>query len=267
MKTLFRSVGKPDMGGEPLPPVFETFARNNIAFRRGEVSMIAGIPGAGKSTLALALALRMQQPTLYVCADTNAHTMAMRIFSMIQGVSQKDAEFVLDKQPDVARERLQSTGHIFWCFDPNPSLEDVSQEVHAFEEMMGEPPALIVIDNLVDMTGGGLEQFSAMQETLQAFKMFARENNAAGVGLHHTKESFQGDPCQPLSATQGMVNQTPAVILTVGQTTNGMLGVAAVKNRYGKADRTGGSPVWLSFNPEYMYIADTRRPDEVQQAQ
>lgn len=256
MKTLFRSVGKADIGGEPLPPVFRTFDKNNISFRRGEVSMIAGIPGAGKSTLALALALRMRQPTLYICADTNAHTMAMRIYSMISGASQKDAEKVLTEQPEVAKQRLQSTGHIFWCFDSNPSLQDLDQEVNAFEEMMGEPPTIIVIDNLIDMTGGGGEQFAAMQETLQAFKMFARENNAALIVLHHTKESYSGDPCQPLSATQGMVNQTPAIILNVGQTTNGMMGVAAVKNRYGKADRTGQSPVWLEFNPEYMYIAD-----------
>lgn len=256
MKTLFRSVGKADLGGEPLPPVFRTFAANNIAFRRGEVSMVAGIPGAGKSTLALALALRMQHPTLYVCADTNAHTMAMRLYSMIQGVSQKEAEKALTEQPETVKQRLALTNHIFWSFEASPSLEDIHHEVLAFEELTGEPPAVIVVDNLVDMTGGGGEQFAAMQETLQALKMFARENNAAVIVLHHTKESYSGEPCQPMSAVQGMVNQTPAVILTVGQTTNGMLGVAAVKNRYGKADRTGGSPVWLQFNPEYMYIAD-----------
>lgn len=259
MKTLFRSVGKSDIGGEPLPPVFKTFAKNNITFRRGEVSMIAAIPGAGKSTLALALALRMQQPTLYVCADTNAHTMAMRIYSMISGVSQNEAERVLTETPDVVKNKLQATGHIFWCFDSSPSLEDLDQEVNAFEEIMGEPPAIIVIDNLIDMTGGGGEQFAAMQETLQAFKMFARENNAALIVLHHTKESYNGDPCQPMSAVQGMVSQTPAMILTIGQTTNGMMGVAAVKNRYGRADRTGMTPVWLSFNPEFMYIADLKQ--------
>jgi hypothetical protein len=56
-----------------------------------------------------------------------------------------------------------------------------------------------------------------------------------------------------------MVSQTPAMILTIGQTTNGMMGVAAVKNRYGRADRTGMTPVWLSFNPEFMYIADLKQ--------
>lgn len=256
MRTLHRNVGKQDMGGEPLPPVFRTFAQNSIQFRRGEVSMIAGIPGAGKSTLALALALRMKAPTLYVCADTNAHTMAMRLYSMIAGVSQKEAEEALNGDIDKARERLSLTGHIYWCFDSSPSLDDVQEEVAAFEELEGEPPALIVIDNLVDMTGGGIDSHAAMQETLQAFKAFARENNAAVIVLHHTKESYVGSPCQPMSAVQGMVNQTPALILTVGQASGGMFGVASVKNRYGRADNSGMSPVWLQWNPEFMFIAD-----------
>ena len=78
MRTLVRSVGRKDIGGEPLPSVFKTFESNKIIFRRAEVSMLAGTPGVGKSTLALALALNMKVPSLYISADTNAHTMAMR---------------------------------------------------------------------------------------------------------------------------------------------------------------------------------------------
>jgi ABC-type nitrate/sulfonate/bicarbonate transport system ATPase subunit len=62
MRTLARAVGGKDMGGEPLPSVFRTFDINKIVIRRSEVSMIAGTPGAGKSTLALAIALRAKVP-------------------------------------------------------------------------------------------------------------------------------------------------------------------------------------------------------------
>jgi hypothetical protein len=37
-----------------------------------------------------------------------------------------------------------------------------------------------------------------------------------------------------------------------------MMGVAPVKNRYGKANASGNEPVYLSFNPEFMYLADPR---------
>lgn len=256
MKTLHRSVGKPDLGGESLPTVFTSFASHDITIRRAEVSIIAGIPGAGKSTLALAMALRMKVPTLYVCADTNAHTMAMRLYSMIAGVTQKEADKIIAADPESARTVLAKTKHIYWVFDANPHLKDIDEEMNAFEELTGEMPALVVIDNLIDTTGGGGIEFAAMIDTLQTFKLFARESNSAFLVLHHTKESYEGNPCQPMSAVQGMVNQTPAVILTVAQNGGGLLGVAAVKNRYGGADRTGLSPIFLQFNPEYMYIAD-----------
>ena len=255
MKTLSRSVGRPDIGGEPMATVFRTFDNNQIVFRRSEVSIIAGTPGAGKSTLALALALRMQAPTLYVSADTNAHTMAMRLYSMIEGVSQSEAELIISNQPELAKEKLAQAKHIYWSFDSSPSLNDLDDEVTALEETLGDSPALIVIDNLMDISMDGGEEFSNMRSALKELKYLARDTNAAILVLHHTQESYSGDPCQPRSSLQGKVAQLPALILTVGQQ-SGLLGVAAVKNRYGKADASGHSPVWLQFNPEYMYISD-----------
>jgi predicted ATP-dependent serine protease len=255
MKTLTRAVGKPDIGGEPMPSVFRTFDNNQIILRRAEVSMIAGQPGAGKSTLALALALRMQAPTLYLSADTNAHTMAMRLYSMIEGVSQSDAERVISEHPEVAKEKLAKASHIYWSFDSNPGLGDIDDEVTAIEEMLGEPPALIVVDNLMDVAMDGGEEFGGMRSAMKELKYLARDTNAAVLVLHHTKESYSADPCPPRSAVQGMVNQLPALILTLGQH-QGLMAVAPVKNRYGKADPSGNTPVWLQFNPEYMFIAD-----------
>jgi ABC-type multidrug transport system ATPase subunit len=52
MRTLVRSVGRASIGGEPLPSSFRAFEQNKIIMRRSEVSMFAGAPGAGKSTLA-----------------------------------------------------------------------------------------------------------------------------------------------------------------------------------------------------------------------
>lgn len=239
-----------------MPTVFRTFDNNQIVFRRAEVSLIAGTPGAGKSTLALALALRMQMPTLYVSADTNAHTMAMRLYSMITGTSQSEAEKIISEEPDRARQALGMAQHIYWSFDSSPTLNDLDDEVTAMEEMLGDSPALIIIDNLMDISMDGGEEFGAMRAALKEFKYLARDTNACIIVLHHTKESYTGNPCQPRSAVQGMVNQLPALILTLGQADNGLLGVAPVKNRYGKADPSGNSPVWLQFNPEYMFIAD-----------
>jgi predicted ATP-dependent serine protease len=219
--------------------------------------MIAGTPGAGKSTLALAIALRAKVPTLYISADTNAHTMAMRLLSMIINKPQSEAEMLLVDDVENSRKIINnSSGHIFWSFESAPTLSDLDQEVEAFEELWGCAPTLIVVDNLMDIANDGGEEFAAMRSTIKELKYLARDTNAAVLLLHHTKESYLGNPCQPRSALQGMVAQLPALICTVGSNAPGFIAVAPVKNRYGKADPTGDTAFWLQFNPEMMDVSD-----------
>ena len=257
MRTLARAVGSKDIGGEPLPHIFRTFEANKVVIRRAEISMIAGTPGAGKSTLALALALRSKVPTLYVSADTNAHTMAMRLLSMITGKPQSDAELLLNNDVEGSRKIInEASGHIFWSFESAPTLADIDQEVLAFEELWGCAPTLIVVDNLMDVANDGGEEFAGMRSTIKELKYLARDTNAAVLVLHHTKESYVGNPCQPRSALQGMVAQLPALICTVGTNAPGYIAIAPVKNRYGKADPSGDTAFWLQFNPEIMDVSD-----------
>ena len=257
MRTLARAVGSKDIGGEPIPHEFRSFEINKIVIRRAEVSMIAGTPGAGKSTLALAIALRAKVPTLYISADTNAHTMAMRLLSMITGPAQSVAEKALIESIEDSRRIInESSGHIFWSFESAPTLADLDMEVSAFEELWGCPPTLIVVDNLMDIAGDSGDEFGSMRSNIKELKYLARDTNAAVLILHHTKESYVGNPCQPRSALQGMVAQLPALICTVGSNAPGYIAVAAVKNRYGKADPSGDTSFWLTFNPEVMEVSD-----------
>jgi ABC-type iron transport system FetAB ATPase subunit len=63
MRLLSRAIRTASAGGATLPTVWRSLLEQQIAFRRGEVSMIAGPPGAGKSTFALI--------TCSACAGTN----------------------------------------------------------------------------------------------------------------------------------------------------------------------------------------------------
>ena len=256
MKTLTRSVGRASAGGEPLPSCYHSFDNQQIVLRRSELSMIAAVPGAGKSMLAQALALKLKVPTLYICADSSAHTMAMRLASMITNKSQTDVERLLTEDLGWTRSVLARGSHIQWSFESSPSLEDIAEEVKAFEELWGAPPELIIIDNLMDVATDGGEEFSSMRAIMKELKYLARATNAAVLVLHHTSEAVQGTPCQPRSALQGKVAQLPALILTLGQVGT-TLAVAVVKNRYGRADANGTSVMaYLAFNGEYCYIND-----------
>jgi hypothetical protein len=182
---------------------------------------------------------------------------------MITSKSQSDAEHMLNEDIEGSRKTINdSSGHIFWSFESAPTLADLDQEVEAFEELWGCSPTLIVVDNLMDISNDGGEEFANMRSTIKELKYLARDTNAAVLILHHTKESYMGNPCQPRSALQGMVAQLPALICTVGTNAPGYLAVAPVKNRYGKADPTGDTAFWLQFNPEFMDVSDI--PERVQ---
>ena len=261
MRTLKRSINKAEVGGEPLPPAFAAFERAGIILRRAEITMIAGTPGAGKSSIALAIAARAKVPTLYFSADTNAHTMAMRLLAMSSRISQTAAEQMLKREPQQAEEVLTLNNHLFWSFESTPTLKDLDDEVSAFETVWGRSPTLIVVDNLMDIAMDGHEEFQGMRAAMKELKYLARDTNSAVLVLHHTKEGFDGYPCQPRSAVQGLVNQIPAMVLTIGQMKQGddtYLCVAPVKNRYGRADQTGNNYVSLAFNPDSMYLEDVQ---------
>ena len=257
MRFLSRAVKTVATGGASIPTVFPTWETRQIAIRRAEVSMIAGPPGAGKSTLALRLAVGAGVGTLYFSADTHSHTMAMRAAAMLTGEIQSAVEQRIEDDPRWASQTLSAIDHIKWCFDSAPSLKDIEEEIHLYQDMNGTNPELIIIDNAVDVTHQDGDEFSSLRSLMRELKWWARDTEAAVLILHHTSEAVQGNPCPPRSAIHGKVNQTPAVILTVSSPTTGLMAVCPVKNRYGPADATGSTPTWLNYDAASMYLADS----------
>jgi RecA-family ATPase len=235
--------------------VWRSLAEQQIMFRHGEVSMIAGPPGAGKSTFALSLAVHAKVPTLYISADTHSHTMSLRLLAMLTGKPQQEVEPLMEMDRDWAAQMLKPADHIMWEFDSAPTLKDVEDAVLAARERLGEDVKMIVLDNAVDVTLDGQDEWGGLRTLMRELKWWARETGAAVIVCHHTSEGVQGNPCPPRSALHGKVAQTPSLILTIhGQLAS--MGVCAVKNRYGPADAMGASPVWLSYNPASMSILD-----------
>lgn len=255
MRALHRAVKTRIDGGAVLPPVFNTFVKRGINIRRAEVSMIAGPPGAGKSALALTLALKSGAGCLYFSADTHPHTMSLRVMSMILDKPQEDVEQYMDSDPDWASGILKSADHIRWCFDSSPDLRTIEEEIQVYREVVGENPHLIVIDNAIDVTHDSGDEYSSLRSLMRELKWWSRDTEAAVIVLHHTSEGIPGNPCPPMKSLHGKVAQTPALVLTV-QSSDGIMGVAGVKNRYGASRADGSDPVWLSFDPARMHLSD-----------
>lgn len=256
MQRLERTIRMSALQAPSLPNVYQSFVDRQLAFRRGEVTLIAGQPGAGKSTLALALAVRAKVPTLYISADTHAHTMSLRLLAMLTNTDQSTIEPLMSDNPEWAEEILQLGGHIRWCFDSAPSVSAIEDEIAAHVELMGEPPELVVIDNLSDCVSSDGDEWGGYRALLRDFKWLSREHGTSFIVLHHTSEGVQGNPCPPRHSIQGKVAQTPAVILTVSNDQPGSLAVCPVKNRYGPSSPSGSDVVWLSYNPAAMQVQD-----------
>ena len=259
MRTLSRAVKTASQGGATLPTVWTSLAGQQIAFRYGEVSMIAGPPGAGKSTLALAVAVGANVPTLYISADTHSHTMSLRLLAMLSKLPQNEVEPMIEQDREWAAQMLKPADHIMWEFDSAPTLKDVEDAILAARERLGDDVRLIVLDNAVDVTIDGQDEWGGLRSLMRELKWWARETGAAVVVCHHTSEGATGNPCPPRAALHGKVAQTPSLILTVHSQT-GLLAVCAVKNRYGPADATGASPIWLSYEPASMQVVDLPQP-------
>lgn len=262
MRTLSRSLTHGETGGQALPAPLRALTDLEVSIRSSEVSMISGVPGAGKSSLALYLALRTGVPTLYVCADTASFTMTLRLAAMLTGLPQSDVERRIQAPGGVewARGVLAEAGHIVWSFDSAPSLNDIDAELRAFEEVMGANPELIVIDNLIDVADGAGDEWQVLRQAMKELKYLARDTGAAVLLLHHTSEGVKYEKCPPRSALQGKVAQLPALILTVhSDPATNTMHIAAVKNRYGAADPSGNTGSRVLFDAARMTIQDIDR--------
>jgi hypothetical protein len=91
---------------------------------------------------------------------------------------------------------------------------------------------------------------------MRELKWWARDTGAAVLVLHHTSEQYQGNPCPPRAALHGKVAQVPSLIMTLASPSEGLLACSAVKNRYGPADPSGSTALWLDYDPARMQIKD-----------
>lgn len=257
MRSLHRAVTSIDRGGTALPVPFLSWADRQVTIRRGEVSMIAGPPGAGKSSVALAIAVGSHVPTLYASADSHEATMALRTISLLTQTPQAEVEQHIATNPAWAAGVLRDhASHIKWMFDASPSLADLEDSISVYREVQGDNPELVVLDNAVDFTHETGSEWESLRSLMREIKWWARDTGAAFLVLHHTSEGYNGLPCPPRAALHGKIAQIPSLILTLGASEPGHLAVAPVKNRYGPADASGQMAIWMDYQPGTMTIKD-----------
>lgn len=242
--------------GEPITNVWE-----GINFTKGQLNLVCAGPGCGKSAFVLNLALKSKTPTLYFSADSDAFTQLTRSISIVTGEEQSVVVSNLLAGGDVPDSL--SDIPIRLDYEGSPTLEHLDNQMLAYEEVYGVFPELVVVDNITNVRGVGLDDddpFGGLESLLDYLKTMARKTGACIIGMHHVTGSYNNaDTPIPLSGVKGQVGRVPSQIITLHRPpTNygtSTLAVSTVKKRGGKADPSGETFIELMFDGERMNIA------------
>ena len=238
---------------EPLPhvPALAEFYRQGVNFRQGQLAMVVGRPGSQKSGFAMWLTAQWGLPTLYFAADMGEFVASERDACIRSGLTSDEVRDIMRGPSGPKAELMQmvrEASNLSFVVDPNPSLDDIDEEIEAWVEMYDSFPAVIVLDNLMDLEPINESEYASNKAILLELKTLTRNTNAFVLALHHNRE--EGDPGMPAPAKQiqGKVSQTPELVLSVALQDT-VFRVAAVKQRSGPADPTGGRYIELLADP------------------
>lgn len=264
MYTLVQSSRIRGPAGEPLPVVYEALAQNDTRFIRGQLGLVAAGPGTGKSIFALTYALKANVPTLYISADSDAFTQVSRSVSIMSGCHYSEAKRLTREDNPAAFTPLSGLP-IRFAYDSSPTLDRIETLVNSYDEVYGDYPAMIVVDNITDVITGGADNaenpFAGLESLMGYLHDMARGTGAFVLGLHHVLGQYNdGDKPIPLSGIKGQIGRVPELVLTMHRIVSDygptLVRVSTVKQRAGRADPSGQSFAELEFDGEHMQLTD-----------
>ncbi len=225
--------------------------------------LVSAGPGTGKSAFTLSYALQARVPALYFSADSDAFVQLTRSISVVTGWTlEAAARAVLKDELAAPREKLTGLP-IRFNYQASPSLGDIETSIEAYEEVYGDYPALIVVDNVTNVRSGMADDdgdpFAGLEGLMDYLHTMARETQACVIGLHHVTGPYNdSDKPIPLSGVKGQISRVPEMVLTLFKPGPNRLGVSTVKNRGGKSDSSGAEFAELEFLGDKMLIRDPK---------
>ncbi|WP_344917417.1 AAA family ATPase [Streptosporangium oxazolinicum] len=264
MLLLSHAKRKAKDAGTPIPTVWKSLAEATAHVRRSQVVMVAAAPGVGKSAFTLNLAIRSGCRGIYMSADSDEVTQAIRAAAILTGdrVAEIEAAYKADRGQRYDKALAEFT-RIWFDFDAAPSLTQIEEEVYAYAYMYGRWPELLVLDNLANVFDeSGAEGFVGLEQTMSFLVDLARQTEAAVVVLHHVVgDAESGDQPLKLKDIRGKISKLQTLVLGLAYTDTftafgRALGVYVLKNRSGRASAAGDLMVELNADLDRMSITD-----------
>jgi len=221
--------------------------------------MVTGRPKAGKSNFVQWLLPQWpEERCLYNCWDMPAMTAISRQAAVVTGHRVQDILRMFDRDDPEAgfyEEELDGS-NVEFCFDTNPALPDLGDEVSAWVEKYDAYPDVMVCDNLLNLDEAS-EDHHAQKFILRQLQKLARDTQSLIFVLHHATEGTK-DTSRPPAAreTDGKVNQVPDLVLSVANDGNGGFFLSPVAHRNGPSDPNADNPVRIGFDFGSMQVTN-----------
>lgn len=257
--------------GNPIPEIYKALEKVGARPRRGQMTLVAGGPGSGKTALVVNWIIKAGLPTAYISADTDASTLAERVSAQLLNKTVDEMEYHFAERDEVYERAIKAMAdaspHVAWDFNRGPDLRSIEGSLEQFNYLNQEDPAIIVIDNLknvysdsdADANGEGHVRYNAV---LDGLNLISGKTGACVIVLHHATGAYEdGYTPIPMSGILGKASKDFALILTVhrgGQYQN----VSIVKNRSGKADPNGSLIAPIPFDPARMLYQEDYDPSD-----
>lgn len=250
--------------GDPLPIVWESL--KDSRFLRGQLCLICAGPGTGKSAFVLTYAVKAKVPTLYFSADSDAFTQLSRQISILTGMPISESTELARSRDLSSVEDLLGESLVRFDLKSTPLLSEIKESMESYNEVYGDYPTLVVIDNVTNVRAGqeAEEPFEGLESLMDCLHKLARESGSFIAGLHHvTGPNNNGNQPIPLGGVKGQIARVPELVLTLHKVTSEFgpdtLNVSTVKSRMGKMDPSGNDFVSLEFIGDTMQIRDFAR--------
>lgn len=243
--------------------VWKSLDDKGTRFVRGQLALVAAGPGTGKSAFVLSYALKSGVSGLYFSADSDAFVQLSRSLAILGGMNMAESGD-LARSDDYAKiSSIVGGSPVRFSYNPTPSLNHIQDQIMAYEELYGDFPELIVVDNALDVALDAAEdQAQSLDQLMAWLHDMARTTEACVIVLHHVTGPYNDAQTPiPLSGVKGQIGRVPELILTLHKGDSGYgdveeFRVSTVKNRGQKADPSGNEYAELSFDGYRMAITD-----------
>lgn len=187
MRDLIRSLR---LSGTPVPVPWPSLARH-LKPRTQSLMVVVAESGAGKSAWALEWALSLATPSLYISLDTSLSDHAIRVLA--RNLKKQTEEIEEGHDDDVElwatkwEPHLTGLPHQTRFCDLGLTAETIGELVVAEAEFWGEPPSLVIVDNLMNLIEKD-ETAGEYRRILGELLRIAKRENTLIVCLHHKRK-------------------------------------------------------------------------------